>query len=168
MCGWLPILWLPQGAKAQTRADQVKDWMGGKKADGCMLFDESHKAKNLVPESVRSVDSGAAAPTECAPLPAGIAQDLSSRCYLQVVNTTGIPTKKSSSQTGIVCQQLQRDLRLARVVYCSATGASSLPNMAYMERLGLWGDQTAFATFGHFSKAVGDGGEPIALCAKLL
>jgi hypothetical protein len=50
------------------------------------------------------------------------------------------------------------DCPLARVVYCSATGASSLQNMAYMERLGLWGESTAFQNFHAFDKAVSDGG----------
>ena len=40
---------------------------------------------------------------------------------------------------------LQKKLPNARVVYCSATGASSLGNMAYMGRLGLWGPGTAFS-----------------------
>jgi len=34
---------------------------------------------------------------------------------------------------------LQRALPRARVVYCSATGASEPRNLGYMERLGLWG-----------------------------
>ena len=40
--------------------------------------------------------------------------------------------------------ELQRALPLARVVYCSATGASDLSNLAYMERLGLWGSFSGF------------------------
>ena len=32
----------------------------------------------------------------------------------------------------------------ARMVYVSATGASELTHMSYMDRLGLWGEGTAF------------------------
>lgn len=42
----------------------------------------------------------------------------------------------------------------ARVVYASATGASEPRNMAYMVRLGLWGQGTPFNTFNEFITAV--------------
>ena len=32
------------------RAEQLVAWLGGAQAEGCILFDESHKAKNLVSE----------------------------------------------------------------------------------------------------------------------
>ena len=35
----------------------------------------------------------------------------------------------------------------------SALGATSLAHMAYMERLGLWGEETPFPKFGDFQKA---------------
>jgi hypothetical protein len=35
--------------------------------------------------------------------------------------------------------ELQQALPRARILYCSATGVTDLENMAYMERLGLWG-----------------------------
>ena len=40
------------------------------------------------------------------------------------------------------------------MVYCSATGASSVKNLAYMVRLGLWGPETAFEDFGTFNSAI--------------
>jgi len=46
---------------------------------------------------------------------------------------------------------LQQDrLPEARVVYCSATGASEPRNMGYMVRLGLWGSGTYFPNFQNF------------------
>ena len=33
-----------------TREKQMIQWLGGDQAEGCLLFDESHKAKNLVSE----------------------------------------------------------------------------------------------------------------------
>ena len=77
------------------------------------MFDECHKAKNLVP-------SGSGKP----------------------------------SKTGLTVLQLQKKLPKARIVYCSATGASEPKNMAYMSRLGIWGTGTQFPTFQDFIKAV--------------
>ena len=51
--------------------------------------------------------------------------------------------------------ELQRALPLARVVYCSATGATELADLAYMERLGLWGPNAEHADFGAFADALG-------------
>lgn len=62
---------------------------------------------------------------------------------------SGKPTK-----TGQTVLELQQKLPKARVVYASATGASEPKNMAYMVRLGLWGQGTAFANFNDFITAV--------------
>ncbi len=35
--------------KGKTRLQQVVDWCGGSTFDGCIVFDECHKAKNFVP-----------------------------------------------------------------------------------------------------------------------
>ncbi len=51
--------------------------------------------------------------------------------------------------------ELQRALPLARVVYCSATGATELADLAYMERLGLWGPNAEHPDFGAFADALG-------------
>jgi len=59
----------------------------------------------------------------------------------------------------------------ARVVYCSATGASEPKNMAYMNRLGLWGPSTAFKEFTDFISSVEKRGvgamEMVAMDMKL-
>ena len=88
---------------------------GASKRLGCVMLDECHKAKNLIP----SAASGGGA-----------------------------------SLTAQAVVELQRELPAARVVYCSATGASSVKNMAYMERLGLWGPGTAFPAFKDFDVAI--------------
>ena len=54
------------------------------------------------------------------------------------------------SCTPYISIPLYRLLPKARVVYCSATGVSDVKNLAYMERLGLWGDGTAYKTFQNF------------------
>ena len=74
-----------------TRLNQAIRWFG-EEYDGLIVFDESHKAKNLA--------------------------------------------AKKSTQVGKAVQELQRRLPKARVVYCSATGASEPANMCYMDRLG--------------------------------
>ena len=35
-----------------SRLQQLVDWCGGEDFDGCLVFDECHKAKNFVPVSV--------------------------------------------------------------------------------------------------------------------
>ena len=66
-----------------------------------------------------------------------------------------VPTGASKpSKTGLTVLQLQKKLPKARIVYCSATGASEPRNMAYMSRLGMWGPNTQFPSFHDFIKAV--------------
>ncbi|XP_022110300.1 protein strawberry notch homolog 1-like isoform X2 [Acanthaster planci] len=98
--------------KYHTRLKQLLNWCG-KDFDGVIIFDECHKAKNLVPV-------GSAKPTK----------------------------------TGLTVLELQKQLPKARVVYCSATGASEPRNMAYMSRLGIWGKGTPFPDFQAFIQAV--------------
>lgn len=100
------------GGKYRTRLNQLLHWLGPH-FDGVVVFDECHKAKNLVP-------TGASKP----------------------------------SKTGLTVLQLQKKLPKARIVYCSATGASEPRNMAYMSRLGIWGIGTQFQTFHDFIKSV--------------
>ena len=96
-----------KGAKRQKtrRMDQLIKWCGGAAFDGCIIFDECHKAKNY--------REGA-----------------------------GLGTK-----IGAAVVELQKEMPLARIVYCSATGVTDLDHMAYMERLGLWGPGTQFTGF---------------------
>uniref|UniRef100_A0A1A8GCW5 Protein strawberry notch homolog 1 n=1 Tax=Nothobranchius korthausae TaxID=1143690 RepID=A0A1A8GCW5_9TELE len=58
------------------------------------------------------------------------------------------------TKTGLAVLELQNKLPKARVVYASATGASEPRNMAYMNRLGIWGLKTPFREFGNFIQAV--------------
>lgn len=102
--------------KGRTRLQQLVQWCGPG-FDGLIIFDECHKAKNLVPESGSQ------------------------------------PTR-----TGEAVLDIQDKLPEARVVYCSATGASEPRNMGYMVRLGLWGDGTSFADFREFLGALDRGG----------
>ncbi|XP_046385917.1 protein strawberry notch [Ischnura elegans] len=100
------------GGKYKTRLKQLLQWCG-EDFDGCLVFDECHRAKNLCP-------TGSSKPTK----------------------------------TGLTVLELQNKLPRARVVYASATGASEPKNMAYMTRLGMWGEGTPFREFTDFITAV--------------
>jgi predicted RNA methylase len=63
------------------------------------------------------------------------------------------------SQQGRAGLHLQHALPDARVVYVSATGATTVHNLAYAQRLGLWGGEDfPFATRAEFVEAIEDGG----------
>lgn len=98
--------------KYRTRLKQLLQWCG-EDFDGVIIFDECHRAKNLIP-------TGSTKPTK----------------------------------TGLTVLELQNKLPKARIIYASATGASEPKNMAYMVRLGLWGQGTAFRDFSDFIAAV--------------
>ena len=66
---------------------------------------------------------------------------------------------KAASQQGRAGLRLQHALPAARVVYVSATGATSVHNLAYAQRLGLWGSSDfPFANRADFVAAVEAGG----------
>ncbi|WP_438853098.1 strawberry notch-like NTP hydrolase domain-containing protein [Brevundimonas nasdae] len=65
----------------------------------------------------------------------------------------------AASQQGRAGLRLQHALPNARVTYVSATGATTVHNLAYAQRLGLWGGQDfPFATRAEFVEAIEDGG----------
>ncbi|MER8523629.1 strawberry notch family protein [Mesorhizobium sp. M1076] len=63
------------------------------------------------------------------------------------------------SQQGKAGLRLQHALPDARVVYVSATGATAVENLAYAQRLGIWGSEDfPFANRAEFVAAIEDGG----------
>lgn len=67
--------------------------------------------------------------------------------------------EQAPSQQGRAGLRLQHALPSARVVYVSATGATTVQNLAYAQRLGLWGGEDfPFATRGAFVAAIEEGG----------
>ncbi|CAH3176312.1 unnamed protein product, partial [Porites lobata] len=102
-----------KGANRQSRLQQLIDWCGGEQFNGCLIFDECHKAKHFVPGK-----------------------------------------EESSTKVALAVTTIQRMLPKARVVYCSTTGVTDVKNMAFMERLGLWGDGTAFKSFDSFLASI--------------
>jgi protein strawberry notch len=66
---------------------------------------------------------------------------------------------RGPSQQGRAGLRLQHALPDARVLYVSATGATTVHNLAYAQRLGLWGgDDFPFATRAEFVEAIEAGG----------
>lgn len=72
--------------------------------------------------------------------------------------TKGTRGMKKASQTGLAGIALQEALPKAKIVYSSATGATEVENLRYAERLGLWGDGTAFITGDDFVSKIKAGG----------
>ncbi|WP_354132040.1 bifunctional class I SAM-dependent methyltransferase/DEAD/DEAH box helicase [Bradyrhizobium sp. RT4b] len=65
----------------------------------------------------------------------------------------------AASQQGRAGLRLQHALPNARVVYVSATGATTVHNLAYAQRLGLWGGTDfPFATRAEFVETIEEGG----------
>ena len=65
----------------------------------------------------------------------------------------------AASQQGRAGLRLQHALPQARVLYVSATGATTVHNLAYAQRLGLWGGADfPFATRAEFVQAIEAGG----------
>jgi predicted RNA methylase len=66
---------------------------------------------------------------------------------------------REPSQQGRAGLRLQHALPDARVVYVSATGATTVHNLAYAQRLGLWGSEDfPFSTRAEFVEAIEAGG----------
>ncbi len=66
---------------------------------------------------------------------------------------------QAASQQGRAGLRLQHALPNARVVYVSATGATTVHNLAYAQRLGLWGgNDFPFLTRAEFVEAIEEGG----------
>ncbi|MGX1199416.1 strawberry notch-like NTP hydrolase domain-containing protein [Parvibaculum sp. MBR-TMA-1.3b-4.2] len=67
--------------------------------------------------------------------------------------------EQAASQQGRAGLRLQHALPNARVVYVSATGATTVHNLAYAQRLGLWGGEDfPFVTRAEFVEAIEAGG----------
>jgi hypothetical protein len=76
-------------------------------------------------------------------------------------NFIGAGPGSQGTQTGAAVVGIQNDdaMKDLRVLYVSATGATDVRNMAYMTRLGLWGEGTAFpGGFGDFLGKIENGG----------
>ena len=107
---------IAKSRKGHRRIDQLTKWLG---ADGILIFDEGHKAKNFFAENERN-----------------------------------------QTQTGAAVVEIQDVEKFPnyRVIYSSATAATDVRHLAYMIRLGLWGQGTPFADFAEFAREIEEGG----------
>ena len=120
----------PARGKAPSRLDQIVDWL----ADG------SDEPSRHAFDGVIVFDEAHA-----------------------MANAAGSATKQRGeakpSQQGLAGLRLQHALPNARVLYASATGATTVHGLAYAPRLGLWGgDATAFNDRTDFVSAMERGG----------
>jgi hypothetical protein len=82
-----------------------------------------------------------------------------SHAMANAVGSKGERGDTEASQQGRAGLRLQHKLPNARVVYVSATGATTVHNLAYAQRLGLWGgDDFPFASRAEFVEAIEAGG----------
>ncbi len=82
-----------------------------------------------------------------------------SHAMSNAVGAKGERGDQAPSQQGRAGLRLQHALPNARVVYVSATGATAVHNLAYAQRLGLWGGEDfPFATRSEFVQAIEAGG----------
>ncbi|WP_027571479.1 strawberry notch-like NTP hydrolase domain-containing protein [Bradyrhizobium sp. WSM1743] len=82
-----------------------------------------------------------------------------SHAMQNAVGVKGERGDQAASQQGRAGLRLQHALPNARVVYVSATGATTVHNLAYAQRLGLWGGADfPFATRSEFVEAIEEGG----------
>jgi predicted RNA methylase len=82
-----------------------------------------------------------------------------SHAMQNAVGAKGERGDQATSQQGRAGLRLQHALPNARVVYVSATGATTVHNLAYAQRLGLWGGADfPFATRAEFVEAIDAGG----------
>ncbi len=77
-------------------------------------------------------------------------------------NAVGVKGERgdvAASQQGRAGLRLQHALPNARILYVSATGATTVHNLAYAQRLGLWGgEHFPFSTRAEFVEAIESGG----------
>lgn len=82
-----------------------------------------------------------------------------SHAMQNAVGRKGERGDQAASQQGRAGLRLQYALPDARVVYVSATGATTVHNLGYAQRLGLWGGSDfPFATRAEFVEAIEEGG----------
>jgi predicted RNA methylase len=99
-----------------------------------------------------------AEPEACASFDGVIIFD-ESHAMQNAAGTTSERGDQAASQQGRAGLRLQHALPNARIVYVSATGATTVHNLAYAQRLGLWGgDDFLFATRSEFVEAIEAGG----------
>jgi predicted RNA methylase len=132
----------------KSRIAQILDWVG----------QEAGRAEGPTGTKEDSAGSGGAATGTKKPFDGVIVFDEAHA----MANAAGGKSERGDvapSQQGRAGLRLQHALPDARVVYVSATGATAVENLAYAQRLGIWGsDDFPFANRAEFVAAIEDGG----------
>ena len=69
-------------------------------------------------------------------------------CFDEAHNAKNlVATRGKKSKTGEQVLELQQEFPNARILYSTATGASQISHLGYMDRIGLWGEGTPFTKF---------------------
>lgn len=116
-----------------SRLKQITDWLGDD-FDGVIAFDESHKAKNLLPRSKGE-------PTKVGKAVEDLQVKLP-QARVMYCSATGMLSNKDAGHNNVH----------------NHAGISELRNVAYMVRLGLWGPGAPFTTFDRFYNDIGGRG----------
>jgi hypothetical protein len=132
----------------KSRIAQILDWVG----------QEAGRAEGPAGTGDKSAGSGAGATGTKKPFDGVIVFDEAHA----MANAAGGKSERGDvapSQQGRAGLRLQHALPDARVVYVSATGATAVENLAYAQRLGIWGSEDfPFANRAEFVAAIEDGG----------
>ncbi len=142
--------------------DAIRDWtaVGGDKAD-VMLYERSKADKRARSDGIlfTTYSTLGAKPTKSSKdkatnldkIVAWLGEDFDGVIAFDEAHNmaNAIPKKGGWGQQkpaakALAGLELQRRLPKARVVYVSATAATSVGELAYAERLGLWGEETSF------------------------
>ena len=145
-----------------SRLGQLIDWMrrGKGGASGLIALDEAHRTKNVAAK-------GSGAETSLIRSTRVRTQNLQTHfCkllirYWGILNiskqTTG-SSAQAGSKSGLCALELQRACPNSPVLYASATGATELRHLGYLERLGLWGPGRPHQSFEELRNALEGGG----------
>ena len=81
-----------------------------------------------------------------------------SHVMANIMPSVGGRGRQEPSQVALAGAFLSELLPNARIVYVSATGATEVTNLGYLDRLGLWGEGTAFSDVHNFIAKISAGG----------
>ncbi|MER9756575.1 strawberry notch family protein [Mesorhizobium sp. M0166] len=146
----------------KSRIAQILDWVGQEagRADGPMGNRGNLAGRPESPTGIKESQTG------IGENPSGAKKSFDGVIVFDeahaMANAAGSKSERGDvapSQQGKAGLRLQHALPDARIVYVSATGATAVENLAYAQRLGIWGSEDfPFANRAEFVAAIEDGG----------
>eukprot|EP00742_Colponemidia_sp_Colp-10_P015113 GILJ01017226.1.p1 GENE.GILJ01017226.1~~GILJ01017226.1.p1 ORF type:complete len:1261 (+),score=125.86 GILJ01017226.1:85-3783(+) len=132
--------------------DKIIQALNPQSFNGVVVFDESHNAKH---GSIKMDVGGSGDPRlQDVEYNQGVSSQDDDQDDQDVSGDHFDDKKDSSAKCAEAVVKLQNMLFNAKILYASATGASSISHLAYMTRLGLWGAGTEFPTFERFASCL--------------